>query len=195
MVVFGWFDTITNFGLNLLLTREVSRDRSTAAHYLLNSSVLRLALAGIGVPFLLLFLLIQHPNQTAILAILLLYIGLVPNSISYGLTALFYAFEKAEIPAAISTLSAIMKVTFGLGVLLIGWGVIGLAASSIAINVVTLIVLWWQARGLLAEHAKISPPKPTAIGNLLCLRSRFTSCCASPLISLRAPVTPNRDTA
>ena len=27
VVIFGWFDTLTNFGLNLLLTREVARDR------------------------------------------------------------------------------------------------------------------------------------------------------------------------
>ncbi len=153
VVIFGWFDTITNFGLNLLLTREVARDRASAGRYLLNSSVLRLALAALGVPLLALFLVIQRPDALAVGAIIILYIGLVPSSLSVGLTALFYAFEKAEIPNAITTVSAIFKATFGLAVLLAGWGVLGLAAASILINVITLLILAWQARPILARAA------------------------------------------
>src|SRR5262249_31646516 len=59
VVIGGWFDTITNFGLNILLTREVARDRSQVTRYLLNSSVLRLLLAGAGVILLLGFFAIQ----------------------------------------------------------------------------------------------------------------------------------------
>ncbi|MEP7287936.1 MAG: oligosaccharide flippase family protein [Chloroflexota bacterium] len=173
VVVFGWFDTLTNFGLNLLLTREVSMDRSSAGRYLLNSSILRLLLAGAGVPVLAIFLLIQVLLQQAhlaqplepigVAALLLLYVGLVPNSISYGLTALFYAFEKAEIPAATSTVSAILKAVFGLGALLAGWGVVGLAGVSIVLNLITLAILSIQARGLLAQHATTTnSPAPRA---------------------------------
>jgi O-antigen/teichoic acid export membrane protein len=150
VVIFGWFDTLTNFGLNLLLTREVSRDRGAAGRYLLNSSVLRLGLAVAGVPLLLAFLgvrqLLPDPlDGTALAAILLLYVGLVPNSISYGLTALFYAFEKAEVPAAISTISAILKAALGLAALLMGWGVVGLAGVSILLNLITLAILGAEA--------------------------------------------------
>jgi O-antigen/teichoic acid export membrane protein len=78
----------------------------------------------------------------------LLYIGLIPGSISTGLSALFYAFEEAETPAAISTVTAILKAAFGLVVLAAGWGVLGLAAVSIVLNVITLAILAWSARGL-----------------------------------------------
>ncbi len=155
IVIFGWFDTLTNFGLNLLLIREVARDHTLARRYLLNSSVLRMGLAGIGIPFLVVFLGIHHlttPDQIAEIAIILLYVGLIPNSISYGLTALFYAFEKAEIPAAVSTVIAILKAVFGLAALLLGWGVLGLAGVSILLNVVTFTILNIQARSLLREH-------------------------------------------
>jgi O-antigen/teichoic acid export membrane protein len=165
VVIFGWFDTLTNFGLNLLLTREVARDRSSAGKFLLNSSVLRLALAALGVPVLIVFLAVRSaisPADTvAVTAIILLYVGLVPNSISYGLTALFYAFEKAELPAAVGTVTAILKAVFGLAVLLLGWGVIGLAGVSILLNVITLAIMGWQARGVL-RHA--SPPAPLHAG-------------------------------
>jgi O-antigen/teichoic acid export membrane protein len=164
IVIFGWFDTITNFGLNLLLTREVARDRASAGRYLLNSSVLRLALAGVGVPLLFLFMvlhgwLIKPVDPLAIGAVMLLYVGLVPQSISYGLTALFYAFEKAELPAAVTTISAILKAVFSVTVLLIGWGVLGLAGASILINVITLVILSIQARGVLRTSRRASPPE------------------------------------
>ncbi|GIV82010.1 MAG: hypothetical protein KatS3mg051_1364 [Anaerolineae bacterium] len=154
IVIFGWFDILTNFGLNTLLTREVARDRSTAGRYLFNSTALRLALAALGIPLLLGFLAVRQATVSpalegqAIAAIVLLYIGLLPGSISTGLTALFYAFEKAEYPAAITTVSTIVKVTLGLGTLLLGWGVVGLAGGAVITNVVTLLVLGWLARPL-----------------------------------------------
>ncbi len=154
IVIFGWFDILTNFGLNTLLTREVARDRSAAARYLFNSTALRLALSALGIPLLLGFLAIRQATvspaleEQAIAAIVLLYIGLLPNSISTGLTALFYAFEKAEYPAAITTVSTIVKVTLGLGTLLLGWGVMGLAGGAVITNLVTLSVLGWLARPL-----------------------------------------------
>ncbi len=158
IVIFGWFDIFTNFGLNTLLTRDVSRDRAAAGRYLFNTSILRLGLAGLGIPVLGLVLLIRNGtvepalDTTAIIAIILLYIGLIPNSISTGLTALFYAFEKAEYPAAMTTVSTLVKVTLGLGALLLGWGVIGLAAVSIITNAVTFVVLTRLAFPLIREN-------------------------------------------
>lgn len=144
IVVFGWFDILTNFGLNTLLTREVSRDRAQAGKYLLHTTALRLGLGALGIPVLGVFLLLRNTlvtpalDHTALLAIGLLYLGLVPSSISTGLTALFYAFEKAEYPAALTTISTLIKVSLGLGALLMGWGVVGLAGASILTNLVTL---------------------------------------------------------
>lgn len=147
IVIFGWFDILTNFGLNTLLTREVSRDRSRAKTYLINTTALRLGLALLGIPLLAIFVFIRNTtvspalDDTAMVAIVLLYIGLIPNSFSTGLSALFYAFEKAEYPAALTTISTLVKVTLGLGALLLGWGVVGLAGVSIITNVVTLILM------------------------------------------------------
>ncbi len=154
IVIFGWFDILANFGLNTLLTREVARDRGAAGRYLLNSTALRLALSALGIPLLLGFLAARQATVSpalegqAIAAILLLYVGLLPGSISTGLTALFYAFEKAEHPAAITTVSTLVKVTLGLGTLLLGWGVVGLAGGAVLTNVVTLAALSWLARPL-----------------------------------------------
>lgn len=162
-IVFGWFEIFTNFGLNLYLTREVSRDRSAARRFLFNTSALRLLLIVVGIPLLVGFLrardaTVAEPlTAEALIAIGLLYIGLIPGSLNTGLSALYYAFERAEIPAAIATVATISKTVLGLGALLAGWGVVGLAAVSIITNLVTLGVLTMNARGMFRGDARPDP--------------------------------------
>jgi O-antigen/teichoic acid export membrane protein len=155
IVIFLWFDILTNFGLNTLLTREAARHKDEAGRYLLNSSILRIGLANAAIPLLGIFLLVRQAavspplEPRAIVAILLLYAGLLPSSISTGLTALFYAFEKAEYPAAIQTVSTLLNAALSLTVLILGWGVIGLAGVSIVVNVITLSILAWLSRAFI----------------------------------------------
>ncbi|NBD36542.1 MAG: oligosaccharide flippase family protein, partial [Chloroflexi bacterium] len=145
-----WFDIITNFGLNTYLTREVARHREQARRYLLNTTALRLGLSLLAAPLLAGFVgarqtvvadLTAPASRQALVALALLYVGLAPTSIATGLTALFYAFEKAEYPAVITTVSTLLKVGLGTLVLLTGLGIVGLAGASIVVNVVTLALL------------------------------------------------------
>ena len=174
-IIFVWFDIFTNFGLNLYLTREVSRDRSRAAHIFFNTSAMRIGLAILGVPLLLGFLGVRQAtvtppiNEAALIAILILYVGLLPNSLSTGLTALYYAFERAEVPAAVATVATINKAVFGVLALLGGYGIIGLAAVSILSNVITLSLLAWNGRSMLRR----SPPLPMERGSGGEVRSRL----------------------
>jgi O-antigen/teichoic acid export membrane protein len=93
-------------------------------------------------------------NEAALIAILVLYLGLLPNSLSTGLTSLYYAFERAEVPAAVATAATICKSVFGLIALIGGFGIIGLAAVSILTNIVTLALLGWNGHDMLREgHA------------------------------------------
>jgi len=148
--IFLWFDIVTNFGLDAYLTREVARRREQANLYLFNTTAVRLGLSLAGVPLLVGFVALRQlviadftapASHQAMLALVLLYAGLLPSSISKGLTSLFYAYEKAEYPAAISTLSTLVRVTVQTTVLLTGWGIVGLAGSTIAINLITLGIL------------------------------------------------------
>ncbi|MEZ4669027.1 MAG: oligosaccharide flippase family protein [Anaerolineae bacterium] len=153
--VFIWFDIFTNFGLNVFLTREVARDHNKSWSYFFNTSVLRFLLIVVGVILLVIFLSLrksasgtQPLTHEAVVAIILLYIGLLPNSLSAGMSALFYAFQKAEYPAAISTVSTICKALFGLVVLISDMGVIGLAGVSILTNTITLAIMLWVGKEL-----------------------------------------------
>lgn len=156
VVIFGWFDILTNFGLNLYLIRETARDRAQAAFLLANTSALRLGLVGLCIPLVLAFVgarqsLIADPlSAEALSALALLYIGLIPGTINTGLAALFYGFERIEVPSAVATLTTIISAVMRLGALLLGFGVVGLAAVSILANLITLAALAWSARSLLA---------------------------------------------
>lgn len=155
VVLFVAFDIFTNFGLDLLLVREVSQRRGRAGRYLYNTSFFRLLLSLAGAPLLAGVLLLwsgsgaQSIGGEGLLAIGLLYIGLFPASLSKGMTSLFYANEQAEKPAAIATITTMNKAVFGVIVLLLGHGIVGLAAISIFNNVLTLLVLLWTGRRLI----------------------------------------------
>ena len=153
--IFIWFDIFTNFGLDVFLTREVARQTGACGTLFLQHQRDAPGLDAGGRPLsdrLLLARqsLINPPlSHVGMVAIILLYIGLFPGSLSKGMTSLFYAFQQAEYPAAITTLSTISKAVFGLAALLLGYGVIGLAGVSILTNVLTLGLLLWGGRKLI----------------------------------------------
>ncbi|MGB7339849.1 MAG: oligosaccharide flippase family protein [Phototrophicaceae bacterium] len=159
VVIFVWFDIFTNFGLDLFLMREVSKDRTQSGFYLFNTSFFRFFLSIIGFGLLIIFLLIWQNTveplpSAGLIALVLLYIGLFPASLNKGMTSLYYAHEQAEKPAAIATITTINKAIFGVIVLLMGWGIIGLAAVSIANNFITLGVLIWAGRSFITDLPK-----------------------------------------
>ncbi|HUM72192.1 MAG TPA: flippase, partial [Chloroflexota bacterium] len=148
IVTAGVFDIVANYGLDLLFIRDVSHDRSKTSSYLLNTTVLRIGLAFFAA--LPVFALIAVTNSlpdsnpltsAEILATILIMLGMVFSGMSKGVTGLFYVHEEAETPAAMTTATTMMKVGFGVMVLLAGYSFVGLAAVSILTNVLTLIIL------------------------------------------------------
>ncbi len=146
-IAFVWYFIIfSNFGLGTLLTRDAARDRDAAARLLNSTLLLRAGLYAIALPALLLLLWawsrwIGELEPEKSWTIILLAIGLIPSNASDALTAVFRAYEKFEVPALVSTIATFVKVSVGAGALLAGFGIVGLAVTSILTNVVTLAIL------------------------------------------------------
>lgn len=176
VVIVGWFEILMNFGLNTFLTREISRDKGHATTYLSQTSRLRMFLAIAIAPLLILLVVVwyQHGDLTleAGIAIMLLAISQVPSSLATGLTGLFYAFEKAEVPAALTIVSALLKAAVGAVLLLVGLGVIGLGITSIAVNTFTLLILVIAASRLLRHQPK-AESEPRHTSNRAMMRESF----------------------
>jgi O-antigen/teichoic acid export membrane protein len=169
IVVFGWFEIVTNYGLDTLLMRDVARDRDHASRYLVNTTLLRLALGLVAIPALALLLLLRqtlpslvlpfglgafHPDRLGddtLWAIALLVLAQAPATVAMGLAGLFRAFEKAEYPAAVATVATLVRVSLGTIVLVLGFGFVGLAGTSLVVNVVTLTILGGLAWRIFSE--------------------------------------------
>jgi len=151
VVVISWFDIFTNFGLNTLVTREVAKDRQHVNRYLTNTILLRMGLCGVSAPVLALFFMLRrttnHPIEpTAVLAIWLFGLGLIPSNISASLSAVFNGYERMETPALVATVTTLLKVTLSTVALVLGKGYVGLAGVSIVVNVITMIILYYLLR-------------------------------------------------
>lgn len=173
--IYLWFDIIANFGLDMYLMREVARQRERAWHLFLNTSRLRLLLFAGTFPLLGGFLAawqsLEAPlARETVWATLLLYLGLLPGSLAYGLAALFRGHEKHEYPAAIQTVTTIIKATLGVLVLVGGMGIVGLAGTSIVTNLCTLGILALLAYRLLGRP-EIRPALPTPLGRTMIAES------------------------
>jgi O-antigen/teichoic acid export membrane protein len=142
----GYFEILTIFGLGTLLTREVAKDRGQANRYLNNTVVLRVMLWLASLPLIGLGILLYTrfgglTGDTAT-AIVLFALGLFFGNVANALSAVFNAYEKMEYPAIISTVTTVLKVSLGAGMLLLGWGFVGLAAVSVVGNLFTVAVLF-----------------------------------------------------
>ncbi|MDP8922942.1 MAG: oligosaccharide flippase family protein, partial [Chloroflexota bacterium] len=144
-VLVGYLDTLVGFGLVTLITREVARDHALAGRYLGSTLVVRL---GLWLGSAAITALLVGPLAGALdidgplaLTLWLLVLGLLPGIVSSTVSALFLAHEQMEYPAVVTVATTLLKVALGLGALLAGWGYVGLAGVSVAINLVTMLVL------------------------------------------------------
>jgi O-antigen/teichoic acid export membrane protein len=143
-------NTVTDFGLGILVTREVSRDRAQANRYLTNTAILRfllwaaslLPVAGIAALY---FVFFDLTLNTAI-ALGLLMIGMLPSSLAASLAFLFNAYEKFEYRIAVDFTTRLLSVALGVIALITGYGFIGLATVSIITNLFTLAIFWLLVR-------------------------------------------------
>jgi O-antigen/teichoic acid export membrane protein len=160
VTVWYFADTVTDFGLGILLTREVSRDRSKANSYLFNSAVLRTILWGATlVPIALvagIYLSLFNMTLDTATTLGLLIIGTLPSNLAASFAYLFNAFERFEFRIAVDFAMRLVNVALSVVALVLGFGIIGLAAVSIITNVITLGIFYLLVqRSLFKPHFEI----------------------------------------
>lgn len=150
IVFIGYFEILNLFGLGTLLTREVSKDKSRANRFLSNTVVLRALMWVLSLPLMILVAYIYYRlgslTADTAMAIALFAIALFFSNISEALSAVFYAHERMEIPAGVSAVTNVLKVSLGALVLFVGWSFVGLAGVSIVVNLFTASILFLLVR-------------------------------------------------
>jgi O-antigen/teichoic acid export membrane protein len=151
-IVFLYTSTIAEWGLGTLLTRDVARGNhseggeSHAAIMFGQTLALRLGISmALFVPvgiFIAVYLALFNLSAAGAWATLLLSLSLLPGAFSGSVTALLYAHERMSLPAAIGVGTSILNVVLGVGMLLLGWGVIGLAVAATLTTLFMAGVFW-----------------------------------------------------
>jgi O-antigen/teichoic acid export membrane protein len=157
LLVPQFLGTISEFGLGVLLTREVAREpgasRALFGVTLLLRGALVLAvvpLAGLLVGGYELLAALDMgeaitPEGQQIIWVLLL--TLIPGAYSGAVTALYHANERMEVPALVELVTAVLSVLLRIAALLLGFGILGLAWVAVLVSTLTaLVYLWLQLR-------------------------------------------------
>ncbi len=155
VAVYGFFEIISRYGLGTLLTRDVAADKNQSSRYLTNVLGLRTILWALSMPVLALVAAgywytgsigVQEIQAIAILGAAMLFANWAD-----GLSSVFYAFEKMEYPAGLSSAAALSRVALGALVLLLGWGFVGLAGVALFMNILQVIWLYTLLRKTLFQ--------------------------------------------
>jgi O-antigen/teichoic acid export membrane protein len=155
--VVGFAEILANFGLNLLTAREVAKRPEAAPRYLTNTSAIRILLWLAVLPMLGGYLWFERASgnpvgaETAI-AIALLAVALLPANLNSAIASVFQGRERMLVPAGVSIVTTLLKVSLGALVLLAGYGFVGLAGVSVVTNWLTFFIL-----ASLAAHEGIRP--------------------------------------
>src|SRR5712692_299177 len=147
LVVFTtYLDTLIDFGLNALVAREVSRGSVAPSTAFRAVNALRLALWLVGLPLVaLMYFVFPHAANLSAqdaLAGAIFYLALLPTVLAKTATGLLWAAERLDLTAAVSVIATLLKTALGAILLFTGFGVVGLAAASLVVNVVTALTLW-----------------------------------------------------
>jgi O-antigen/teichoic acid export membrane protein len=162
LVVFTtYLDTVVDFGFNALLARDIPRNPAIARSAARAVTVLRLGLWLIGLP---LVALVYGPlrdtanlSPEAALAGWVFYLALLPSVLAKTATGVLWASERLEVPAAVSVLATLLKTGIGAIALFTGLGLLGLAATSFVVNVITSVLLTRFARVPRSHAAEATP--------------------------------------
>jgi O-antigen/teichoic acid export membrane protein len=150
LLVPQFLGTITEFGLSVLLTREVAREPQTGQTFFGVTLLLRLLLVAAAFPLAGLLIggyallgyfdwgeAISPPGQQVIWILML---TLLPGAYSNAVTALYNAAERMEVPAMIELVTAVLSFLLRLAALALGFGILGLAWAAVLTSSITALV-------------------------------------------------------
>lgn len=121
------FTIFSELGYNTLLVREVARDKSKASKYLNNILCMRVLLSIIIFALIVITInLMKYPADTKNVVYLFGIYTLI-TSFTAVFKVTFRAFEKMEYEAGITTITNVIRVSLGLLVLFLGYGLVELA--------------------------------------------------------------------
>ena len=150
----GIFSILSDFGTNVYMTREVSKDRSLAKEYLGKVFVFRMLAGAIAALLPAIIILFTSQTLEIKLAILLAAIGMFAYYIAFPLRAIVNAYEMQSYQSYYITSERIIAFVLGVFVLYNGYGLLALLIVLVLSNASSLVILY----GLISKKiVKLQP--------------------------------------
>ncbi len=142
----GIFVLLVDPGLNILLTRDVARDRSLAPKYSNNIFTVKILLSIITLFLLLNALLLFGYDQHTITVVLVMGVYLILNCFFEFFIALSNAYERMDIDAAIKVTNKVLVSLLGLTALLVGGRIIPMMSCMILASFIAVFISYYYIK-------------------------------------------------
>lgn len=129
------FAVFSDLGINTIMIREISREKQQVGKYVGNMCVLRFMLSILA--WILIFIavnLLNYPKDVIVL-VYLIGCGIILNNFSETFCSVFRAYERMEFVAIVTIFQRTLPLLLGLGALLKGWGLLGLALGYVVVGI------------------------------------------------------------
>jgi O-antigen/teichoic acid export membrane protein len=164
VVVWLYVKTISDFGLSLLATREVARDRSTLNAIVGETTLFRwLVLLVTAIPvgiYVSASLTSDAMALESALAIGLLYLSIVPASYSEASNAALNGLERMEIAALINVGVSMMRAPLAIGLGASALGVPGVALAAVLTSLFSAVAFHRALRSLVTLRPRWRIDRP-----------------------------------
>ena len=142
----GIFVLLVDPGLNILLTRDVSRDRTLASKYSNNIFTVKILLSFVTLGLLWSALHLFGYDQRTVTVILIMGGFLILNCFFEFFVALSNAYERMDIDVAIKITNKLFVSLFGLTALLLGSGIVSLLHYMVMASIIAVFIAYFIIR-------------------------------------------------
>lgn len=141
--IYGILATLQDFGLGTITVRDVAADRTLAARYFKNTLLVRWLLAVAVLPLAGAVAAVgwyfHAYDAPTLVALSLLMAGFFPGSLAAAASSQLRAVEQFETAAFLEVAGNLLRILIGTLTLLLGWNIIGLALTSLIVNIFTAV--------------------------------------------------------
>jgi O-antigen/teichoic acid export membrane protein len=149
----GIFAVFADFGLQLLITREVARDKNLTQKYLANFSLMKIILAVFAYGLIAIIInLMAYPWQT-ILVVYLLGVYVICSAFTQMFYSTFQAYERMEFQAIGQFLNSVLMLVSIVVAIRLGLDIVIFAYIYVAVALVTLIYSYIVMKSLFFEYS------------------------------------------
>lgn len=140
------FETFVDFGLSVLATRSIARDRAVAQRLVANTAALKLVLGAGMMAALVVTARLLRPEADVRLACYLLGISSVLRSFLLTARHVLMGLERFGLDSLLVVGDRLLLFAIGVGALVLGYGLIGLSVAFVVARVLALVLAYVLSR-------------------------------------------------